>query len=56
MKDPFTKLKEEEGRFDDMIKSYFQLFDEPNKFHEVMDDLNLKVNDTKDTEDTVMSY
>lgn len=30
-----------------MIKSYFQLFDEPNKFLEVMDDLNLKVNEAK---------
>lgn len=37
-----------------MIKSYFQLFDEPNKFLEVMDDLNLKVNEAKQNEDTEM--
>jgi len=31
-----------------MIKSYFQLFDEPNKFLSVMEDLQNKVNDSKE--------
>ncbi|CDW90352.1 UNKNOWN [Stylonychia lemnae] len=43
-----TLFKKEEDRFEDMIQSYFQLFDQPNKFVQVMEDLQLKVNDSSD--------
>ncbi len=37
------KFQEEHEKFDSMIKSYFTLFAEPNKFHQVMEDLNQQV-------------
>jgi hypothetical protein len=42
-KNPITKFKEEEDHLNDMISSYFQLFDDPNKFLSVMEDLQTKV-------------
>lgn len=43
------KFQEEHGKFDSMIKSYFTLFAEPNKFHQVMEDLSQQVAKQKPT-------
>jgi len=36
---PLNKFEQEHEQFDKMIKCYFQLFEHPNKFHTVMEDL-----------------
>lgn len=41
--DLLDTFMQQEARHDEMISSYFQLFEDPSKFLTVMDDLSAKI-------------